>query len=126
MEKSMGDTKMKITFLRDPSMVTNTTSGIRTTITSFTIQDIDGLIYKFTLHGLTQMLQPNYCDKDLVQSQTQPKFDAGSINHQSSFINPQFINPFVIGSWYLSEIDDPLTLRKIQFTYISKNINSSA
>src|SRR5882724_6698287 len=48
----LGDTKLKITFQRDPTM---TSQGIRTTITSFTITDVDGFIYKFARHGLTKI-----------------------------------------------------------------------
>lgn len=119
----IGDTKMKVTYQTDFSMITNTTSGIRTTITSFTIQDVDGLIYKFTLHGLTKVLHLGYCGADLSTEQAQPSFKQGGIYHQSGFdqgqTSVQIINPFIINSWYLSEIDDPLTHRSVIFNYNS-------
>src|SRR5260221_625722 len=104
-----------------------TDQQIRTRITSFTIQDIDGLKYKFLIHGSTKILQTNYCDKTLHQYSTQPKFKDGKVYHQAGFDNGTFANPWVIGSWYLYEIEDPLTLRKIQFTYdTTRVINNTA
>jgi hypothetical protein len=52
--QQLGDSRMIIKFQIDPLLYIQ---GIRTTITSFTIQDVDGLIYKFSQHGLTQVLQ---------------------------------------------------------------------
>ncbi len=119
--KSLGDTKMKITFQLDPNLIN---LGIRTRITSFSIQDEDGIIYKFSYHGKTKVLQFNYCDASLNQSWTQPDFKNGKVYHQSGFDNNEFSYPWVINSWYLSEIEDPLTLnadqvtkRKITYTY---------
>ncbi len=79
---TLGDSKLKITFQHNYSMATNNSAGIRTTINSFAIQDIDGLIYKFTLHGLTKVLKSEYCDANLITSQTQPNFKDGNIYHQ--------------------------------------------
>ncbi|MFC4231514.1 DUF5977 domain-containing protein [Parasediminibacterium paludis] len=121
---TIGDSKLKITFQRDPSMVTNTTSGIRTTITSFTIQDVDGLIYKFRQHGLTKVLHAGYCDATLSQELSQPNFADQGVYHQTGFDDGQLINPYVIGSWYLSEIDDPFTTRSIIITYNNNYINT--
>ncbi|MEO6549859.1 MAG: DUF5977 domain-containing protein [Ferruginibacter sp.] len=121
--QSLGDTKMKITYQQDASMVNQ---GIRTKITSFTIQDIDGLLYKFTLHGLSKVLQFNYCDGNLNQSWSQPNFKSDKVYHQAGFDNGQFVNPWVIGSWSLSEIEDPLTHRKIILSYATRFVNSKA
>jgi len=120
--KSLGDTKMKITFQQDAGLISQ---GIRTRITSFTIQDVDGLIYKFTKHSLTKILKSEYCDAQLNQYQRQPKFENGKIYHQAGFDNGQVINPWVIGGWYLTEIEDALTHRKIFFNYTTRNINSN-
>jgi hypothetical protein len=123
---SLGDTKMKISFVRDPSLITMTNQGIRTTIKSFTIQDIDGLIYRFNQLSTTKVLQSNYCDAGLTQARTQPKFDGGGVYHQAGFDNAQYLNPYTIGSWYLSEVEDPLTHRKITFNYTVRTINNVA
>jgi hypothetical protein len=111
---SLGDTKMKITFTEDRSL---TSQNIRTTITSFTIQDVDGLIYRFKDHGLSKVLETTFCDRGLVQTQTQPKLQSGGIYHQKGFENSQYIRPWIIGNWYLSEIEDVFNHRKITFNY---------
>lgn len=127
---SLGDTKMKITFQTDLTMATNTSTGIRTTISSFSIQDVDGLIYKFGLsaahRGLSKVLQTQFCDPNATAIQAQPTFGNNNVYHQAGFANTQYVNPWIIGSWYLSEIDDPLTGRKIQFSYNTRTIQSIA
>ncbi|HEX6429418.1 MAG TPA: DUF5977 domain-containing protein, partial [Niastella sp.] len=127
----LGDSKMKVSFQRDENM---TTLGIRTTITSFTIQDVDGLIYRFKKHGLMKVLEENYCDADLKEKHTQPKFDNGNVYHQKGFENASFVHPWVINSWYLSEIEDPFTRAsdgvnqaKITFGYdVARDVNNVA
>ncbi len=121
--QSLGDTKIKINFQQDANLINQ---GIRTRITSFSIQDVDGLIYKFAQHGLTKLLKSEYCDKNQVQLQKQPKFTNDKVYHQAGFDNGQIVNPWVIGSWYLTEIEDALTHRKITFNYTIRNINNSA
>ena len=130
---SLGDSKMKITFQRDPAMITNTITGMRTTIKSFTIQDVDGLIYKFTKHGTTKVLETSFCDETAQYPRHQPKMQGGNIYYQSGFDNTsdpdpnkRYVNPYVIGSWYLTEIEDALTHRKIFLTYVTRNINNVA
>lgn len=116
----LGDTKMKITFLEDFNMFNQ---GIRTTITSFTIQDVDGLIYKFSTHGLTKILRSGYCDANLVQEQKQPKFKNSGVYNMAGYDN-NLVAPWVIDNWYLSEIDDPYLNRKVSFSYDTAYINS--
>lgn len=129
---SLGDTKMKITFQQDLTM---TSQGKRTTITSFQIHDIDGLIYKFTQHGLTKILKDEYCDRDNWRMQTQPKFDNNNSYIQAAFdmgpsaspwYNSSMANPWIINSWYLTEIEDALTHRKINITYLTNTLNNPA
>lgn len=122
----LGDSRIKISFVRDPSMANNTSTGIRTTIKSFSIQDVDGLIYRFAQLGTTKVLENNYCDANLTQGRTQPKFSGGGVYHQAGFENSTFVNPYVIGSWHLTEIEDPLTLRKVTFSYVLRTINNVA
>lgn len=119
---SLGDSKMIITFQHDVTLVN---LGIRTTITSFTIQDVDGLKYKFTKHGLTKVLKSEYCDEDQVEKLTQPEFENGGVYHQAGFENSSYYRPWVVGSWYLTEIEDVLTHRKVSINYTdvsTKNI----
>jgi hypothetical protein len=121
--KSLGDTKMKITFLQDANLVNQ---GIRTRISSFTIQDVDGLIYKFANRSLTKVLKAEYCDPNLIQYQRQPKFQSGGVYHQAGFDGGSIVNPWVVGSWYLTEIEDALTHRKVIFNYSTRTISNSA
>jgi hypothetical protein len=120
---SLGDSKMIITFNEDYGLASQ---GIRTTITSFTIQDDDGLIYRFKDHGMNKVLESKFCDRSLTQFQEQPAFKPGGIYHQAGFDNPAFVNPWIIGSWYLTEIEDPFTHRKVTFSYETRTINSVA
>ncbi|MFN8291662.1 MAG: DUF5977 domain-containing protein [Chitinophagaceae bacterium] len=121
--KSVGDTKLKISFQQDANMINQ---GIRTRITSFSIQDVDGLIFKFTSKGLVKILKSEFCDANLVQSQRQPKFQSGKVYHQAGFDNGQIVYPWVVNSWYLTEIEDALTQRKIYFNYTTRAISSNA
>lgn len=117
----IGDTKMKVTFQQDAGLQSQ---GIRTKITSFTIQDINGLLYKFTRHGLTKVLESAYCHGDLSIRLDQPGFKPDHVYHQAGFENASYVNPYVISSWYLVEVEDPLTHRKIFLNYTTRYINS--
>jgi YD repeat-containing protein len=122
--QSLGDTKMKITFQKDDNLIA---LGIRTNITSFTIQDVDGLIYKFSRHGLTKVLEMAYCDEYFANKKAAPKFKNDKVYFQSAFDNPAaIVNPWVINGWYLTEIEDALTHRKINLYYNDRNINNTA
>jgi hypothetical protein len=118
--KSLGDTKMKITF----QQADMTGQQIRTRINSFTIQDVDGLIYKFNVVGKTKALQLNYCDKTLYPLRHEPKFRNLRVYQQTGF--DWLVNPWIITSWYLAEIKDPLTLRTISFNYDTASISMMA
>lgn len=128
----LGDTKMKINLQLDPTM---TSQGIRTTITSFTITDVDGLIYKFTQHGLTKLLKGVFSNADGSKTASQPKINNGGVYCQSAFDvgpsaapwkNTEMAYPFIISNWYLSEIDDPFLSRKVLFSYVTRSLNNSA
>lgn len=117
----LGDSKIKVWFVRNESM-----PNIRTTISAFYIQDEKGLIYKFTQHALTKVLRNNYCDAGLVGSQTQPDFKSNKVYHEAGFEDPNLVNPYIINGWYLTEVEDALTHRKITLTYVIRNINAKA
>ncbi|MGH2645184.1 MAG: hypothetical protein ACRDE2_14620, partial [Chitinophagaceae bacterium] len=122
---SLGDTKMKITFITDTTMATGDSNGIRTTITAFSIQDVDGLIYTFSIHGLSRVLEQQFCDANATRPKTQPTFNGGYTYYQSGFIDPQYVNPWIIDSWYLSSIKDPLTGREVKFSYTPHSITNN-
>ncbi len=111
---SIGDSKLKIWCI----LSNMTSQQIRTTIDVVYIQDENGLIYKFATHDVTQVLKTQYCDAKLNAKYTQPKLKSGKVYFENSFPDPvNTVNPKIISSWYLTEISDPLTLRKITFTY---------
>lgn len=134
----IGDTRLQVTYQTDVTMANNTTSGIRTTIKSFTVTDVDGLIYKFgSLSasgsltevskncGLAKTLQTQFCDATTTIQQKQPTFKNSAVYNEADFNNNSYVNPWVIGSWYLSEIDDPFTGRKVTFNYVTRSVNNN-
>ncbi len=129
----LGDSKLKVSFEQTDNMIYQG-QGIRTTISVFTIKDENGLIYKFgkywgdqsTTYGLTKVLKTSYCDANQIQPLTQPTFKKDGVYHEGSFEDTRLINPYIINSWYLTEIEDPFTHRTISFTYSVRNINCSA
>ncbi len=121
----IGDSKLKVTFQITNNM-THGSSGIRTTISSFTIQDENGVIYKFAHIGLTKVLRTNYCDAALNAKQTQPKFKDNYLYNEADF-DLITVNPYIINQWFLTEIDDALVPgRAVTLTYSDRDINSLA
>jgi hypothetical protein len=126
---TLEESRLKISFQHDLTLVNQ---GVRTTITSFTIQDEDGLIYRFSNKSLTKQLKVKYTDKNGVSQRDQPKFANGKVYFQGMFDvgpsaspwnNAEMANPYVVSSWQLSEVEDPLTHRKIIYNYSLQNLN---
>lgn len=126
---TLEESRLKISFQHDLTLVNQ---GIRTTITSFTIQDEDGLIYRFSNKSLTKQLKVKYTDKNGVSQRDQPKFANGKVYFQGMFDvgpsvfpwnNAEMANPYVVSSWHLTEVEDPLTHRKIIYNYSLQNLN---
>jgi hypothetical protein len=115
---ALNDERIKITFQHNTAL-NYLGQNIRTTIQSFTIQDVDGLKYKFSTLGIGKILQTKYCDRNFAIVNEQPKFKNDKVYYQRSFDDPNQPShkPWVVNSWYLTEIEDPLTLRKIIFSY---------
>lgn len=113
----LGDSKLKISF------TSQVQTGIRTSIIAFSIQDENGLIYHFSKYGTTEVLKQNYCDDNFKKALAQPKFDAKNVYHEAGFEDASIVNPGIINSWYLVDIEDALTKnsdntpRKIKFNY---------
>ncbi|MBS1578291.1 MAG: hypothetical protein JST29_01470 [Bacteroidetes bacterium] len=119
---SIGDNNLKITFHVNPALVN---SGIRTTIDEFDIQDENGLVYRFKTLNITKILRLGYCESDLTEILNEPR-RWGGVYHEMSVDKNDVKNPYVVSSWYLSEVEDVLTHRKIIFNYTTRNINSRA
>lgn len=125
----LGESKMKLTFLQTDGM-TYKGQGIRTNISTFEITDENGLVYRFgkytsaqLTYGLTKALTSSYSDASFVYKQTQPKIKRDKVFYQSAF-DEITTNPYIISSWYLTEIEDILTGRKIMFNYGNINIQN--
>lgn len=121
---SLEDTRIKIWFDKREDM--DALHRVRTSIYAFYIQDENGLTYKFTRLETTEMMRTSFCDANKVARFTQPEFKGGRVYHEASFPDPSIANPNVINSWYLTEIEDALTNRKITFSYVNRNIDHDA
>jgi len=119
---SLGESKLIMTFTTDPTL--HSSYHIRTTITGFTIQDENGLIYKFTTWGKAKILKNSFCDANATDQLTQPDLQGGNVYHQAGFDDNTIEDNYIINSWYLTEIEDALTHRKIEFTYNTTTINT--
>lgn len=125
--KLLGDSKVKISYTETDM----TAQGIRTTISSFTIQDENGFIYRFNQKGTVKILRTHFVglnpDGSFYVLPSQPNFAFGGIYRESAFDELALSeDPYIVNNWYLSEIEDPLTHRKINFTYTIRNINTAA
>lgn len=130
----IGDSKIKIWFTLSPVKMVNKggdNAPIRTRISTFYIKDENGLTYRFgnyqdqTLYpnpayGLTKVLKTAYCDVNGQISLTQPGFKGGNVYYQSLFEDSKITDPYIINSWFLTEIYDELTNSKITFEYTNK------
>lgn len=120
---SLGDSKMKITYLLSDM----TGQGIRTRISSFKIHDENGVIYTFSALSLNKtLLTYNYDPYNNNAVNHTPKFDNGGVYHERGFENNTYIvNPYVVDSWYLTSIEDALTNRTISFNYSTQSLNNT-
>ena len=75
---------------------------------------------------MSRVLKTSYCDQNGIQDLTQPQFKGGNVYYEASFPDTHIANPYIVNSWYLTEIDDPLTNRQILFSYDYNNIISSS
>ncbi|MFT4153630.1 hypothetical protein, partial [Parafilimonas sp.] len=133
----LGDSKIKIRFVLSPADLSYGSKTIRTRISTFFIQDEDGLTYRFGTYkddpafrlGLTKVMRTGYCHADGTQMLTQPKFKNSKVYYQSLFEDnsnqypyTKTTNPYIVNSWYLTEIIDSFTNRRILFTYGYKTV----
>lgn len=122
---ALNDERIKITFQHNTNL-SFSAGSIRTTIQSFTIQDVDGLLYKFSILGVSRVLNTKYCDQSFTHIKSQPKFKNNKVFYQSGFPEANAHKPWVVGSWYLSEIRDPFTNRVINLNYQTRVIQNQA
>jgi len=120
---TLGDSKLKIWFDRDESM-----PNTRTTITTFHIQDENGIEYVFSDKSYNKITRVHYANIDqwgTAHATGAPQFSADNIYYQADFDELGWDEkPYVVGSWYLSAIKDPLTGRQVTFNYNTFHISS--
>lgn len=112
-------------------------SNIRTTISSFTITDENGIQYVFKDKILAEVCKydnssyPNASgivnqDDGLSQNQFYCNFSQ-QCNNYSGFdykvYQARRLNQYIVNSWYLSEIVNPRTTKNIQFKYDNYDID---
>lgn len=121
----LGDTKYRGVYYLDESM---DQQGVRTAITEFLIRDDHGLVYKFSRKELVRTLKTAYTDKNEIALQTQPSFKNGRVYYEKSVTgsNAEIKNPYIVMAWYLDEISDPLSNRKIKFYYHQVDLQAEA
>ncbi|MBS1602091.1 MAG: hypothetical protein JST42_05435, partial [Bacteroidetes bacterium] len=108
----LSDTKMKAWY----TTANMTGNQIRTTIDAFYIQDENGLIYKFATREIAKELKSKFCDNNEIAAKSQPDMKGQHVYNQSSFddndpsnpLTKPLVNPWVVTSWYLTTITDPL------------------
>ncbi|MBI3882710.1 MAG: hypothetical protein HY305_00375, partial [Sphingobacteriales bacterium] len=125
----MGDNKLKISFVTTGGwdMFSSNPDNRRTTITSFTIQDDNGIIYTFDQKGLSKILNIYPTSSDFLTRINQPSYEAGGVYYEAAFPSDgvTFLSS-VVNSWYLKKIEDPLTHRSITLDYDVRSLKMLA
>ena len=120
---ALGDAKLKIWFDRDEAM-----PNIRTSITAFHIQDENGIQYTFRDKSINKVTRTHYANIDEFGSPHAtgvPQFAGNHLYYQAPFDELGLDEkPFIVGSWYLSEMKDPLTGRMVTFNYNMLSVNT--
>jgi|694.fasta_scaffold14704_8 hypothetical protein len=116
----LGDSKIKIEYhigqITDPT--------IRNSISSFIITDENGIRYTFSILEKTRVKKVKFTDKTGNFELQAPEFPTNSVNYQSSFDTP--VESYVVNSWHLEQVEEPLTRRKIFYNYTTRSITSTA
>jgi hypothetical protein len=113
----VGDSRVKVSF----STVDMTAQGIRTTINSFTIITEDGIKYTFNEKSLSNICRYKYSTRDGYGNWyaiwDNPSDDAYAVNRFWGYKLNADERPFVVSSWFLSEIENTNTGQKIRMSY---------
>ncbi|ULQ52150.1 DUF5977 domain-containing protein [Flavihumibacter fluvii] len=119
---TIGNTNLKISYTESDL----TSQGIRTRISSFTIQDVDGLIYRFAKLGVAKILRSEFTDYSKTARARQPDLGYGKVFYQASFEDTDIVNPFIVNAWFLTEIEEPFSVRKVLFNYTDRTLDNFA
>jgi len=121
--KTLIDSKLKITFQESDMHST----GVRTTISQFTITDESGIQYVFKDLELSYVCTYNdfrriSADNQNITTTTSSYYPQGSYLANQTVVSLAMGRPtsqYVVSKWYLSQIINPLTNKSILFTYDS-------
>ncbi|NML21844.1 hypothetical protein HHL16_13215 [Pseudoflavitalea sp. G-6-1-2] len=99
--KIIGDAKLNVSFVETNMLQQN----VRTKISSFTIRDEQGIEYKFDQLELSTVFE--YRKTSNLQM----------LSNLTAKRNPVNYRDKIVTKWFLSEIKNPLTQKKVSFTY---------
>jgi hypothetical protein len=114
---TVGDSRIKISF----STADLTSQGIRTTINQFIITTEDGIKYTFSDKSLSTICRYKYSYRDgngnwqVINGN--PDDGAYAVNRFWGYKLNMDERPYVVNSWFLSEIENTNTKQKINFNY---------
>jgi len=127
----IGDTKLKGWY--DVDEAGAAAQNLRTTISAIHIQDENGLIYTFQDKGITKVMKLHSCTNvyDYYYNGVVP-VEIAPPTHQPWNVYFETAqdeiadadNPYMVGSWYLSNVKDPLTGRVITYSYHSEAMDN--
>lgn len=113
----IGDSRMKASFVT----MDMTGMGIRTTIYKFIITTEDGIKYIFEEKGLSRLARYKYSGRNSngiwYPINGNPDDGQYAVNRFWGYEMGIEERPFIVNSWFLSEIENTNTGQKIQFNY---------
>lgn len=113
----IGDSRMKASFVT----MDMTGMGIRTTIYKFVITTEDGIKYIFEEKGLSRLARYKYSGRNSngiwYPINGNPDDGQYAVNRFWGYEMGIEERPFIVNSWFLSEIENTNTGQKIQFNY---------
>ncbi|MBL7732204.1 MAG: hypothetical protein JNM88_13575 [Chitinophagaceae bacterium] len=116
---TIGDSRMKISFNTSDM----TEQGIRTTIHKFVITTEDGIRYTFQEKGLSRLARYKYSARsgngNWYPINGNPDDGSYAVNRFWGYEMGMEERPFIVNSWFLSEIENTNTGQKILFNYQS-------
>ncbi len=114
---TLGDSRIKISF----STSDMTAQGIRTRINQFVITTEDGIKYTFSQMALTHLSRYKYSKRDASGNwypiSGDPDDGEYAVSRFWGYKLDADERPYVVTSWYLSEMENPNTGQKIIFNY---------
>lgn len=113
----IGDSKVKVNF----STQNMTSQGIRTTINQFVITTEDGMKYTFSEKSLTRICRYKYSARNSsgnwIALSGNPDDGSYAVNRFWGYELSMDERPYVVNSWFLSEMENTNTGKKVIYNY---------